>query len=123
MGVLLTGTGLSLPDASLAIFATALGLFALALGVRIAYAFAVYVRPPDLVVRFAYRTRRVSLGDIERVEPTVGSEGLVSRRAYPTVALKDRTTMPCNVIQWRAEDRVAAEMACEVLTDAVREGT
>ena len=116
MGLVLFVSALASPSVgSLSVFVL-LGLLTLAIGARMTLACALYVDPPNLELRFVYRTRRIPLTQIARCETRLDARGLLYRRIYPTFILKDGREVPFNFVQWSTDDPDVAEAACRQLT-------
>jgi hypothetical protein len=72
-----------------------LAVVTLLLGLRAARGFVIRLIPPELELRSSFRNRRLPLAGIDRFEPHVGSEGLIYRKTYIHIVMKDGTSVPC----------------------------
>jgi hypothetical protein len=96
-----------------------LAVVTLLLGLRAARGFVIRLIPPELELRSSFRARRLPLAGIDRFEPHVGSEGLIYRKTYIHIVMKDGTSVPCSAVQWAANDDHACQAACEVLAEVL----
>jgi hypothetical protein len=97
-----------------------LGVISTACGIRFCRAFSLAVENDLVELRFPFHTKRLSTELVDRCEPKIGSDGLISVRAYPLFLLKDGSDIPFSSVQWPADDIDEPARVCEALNQAIR---
>lgn len=100
-----------------------LGIVTLALGARAALGSMIKVAPPNVELRWAFQTKKIPLSEVQSCHARCDSKGLMSKRCYPELVLRNGQEIPFNAVQWPPNQTDAAADACDDLTTAIRYGS